>query len=59
MVYGGDTSSALVSGLAPNTTYDVTVAAYTSKDIELSPIGPVTATTGEELVIWIMIWFDF
>lgn len=48
MVYGGDTSSALVRGLAPNTTYDVTVAAYISKDIELSPIDPVTATTGEE-----------
>eukprot|EP00057_Strongylocentrotus_purpuratus_P013986 XP_011668460.1 PREDICTED: uncharacterized protein LOC577309 [Strongylocentrotus purpuratus] len=45
MVYGGDTSSALVSGLATNTTYDVTVAAYISKDAELSPVGPVTATT--------------
>ncbi|XP_041474924.1 uncharacterized protein LOC121423607 [Lytechinus variegatus] len=44
-VYGGDTSSVVVRGMLPNTTYDVTIAAHTSKDVELSPVGPVTATT--------------
>nr|XP_054765190.1 uncharacterized protein LOC129271967 [Lytechinus pictus] len=44
-VYGGDTSSAVVRGMLPNTTYDVTIAAHTSKDIELSTVGPITATT--------------
>ncbi|XP_072173176.1 uncharacterized protein [Diadema setosum] len=44
-VYGGDTSSALVSGLPVDTEYEIRVAAYLSKDIELSPVGPAVAKT--------------
>lgn len=43
--YGEDSTSTMVTGLYPNRTYNVSVAALLNTDVLLSPVGPVQITT--------------
>ena len=45
--YPGDATSAVITGLRPNSTHNVTVAALLTLDYELNPVGPIQLTTSK------------